>query len=303
MLKGREKLFMRGVLVMNSPSEEYKEDITIRIIKALEKGTAPWQKPWADSSPRNAVTGNLYHGFNAIILSVIGNELSENSDARWATLNQAASKGWTIKDGAKPTKIFVVIQPESKSEVNSRKRTFRKTFELYHASQINGIKSLPGRKHEAIMSNEMIERIIFNSSARILEGGNEAYYSPRGDVIRMPFRKSFDDTESYYSTLLHELVHWTGHSSRLERFFSWTTSREDYARKELVAEIASLMLTVEAGISLTEKHFESHSAYVKSWISLLKSDHDAIFKAEKDAKKAVNFILSFLDDKQENIAV
>ena len=213
---------------MNSPSEKYKEDITIRIIKALEKGTAPWQKPWADSSPRNAVTGNQYHGFNAIILSVIGNELSENCDSRWATINQAASKGWTIKDGARPTKIFVVIPPDDKrigATIKSRKRTFRKTFELFHASQINGIKSLPKRRQQTIMNNKMIERIIFNSSARILEGGNEAFYSPRGDVIRMPFRKFFDDTESYYSTLLHELVHWTGHSSRLERFFSWTTGK------------------------------------------------------------------------------
>ena len=114
-------------------------------------------------------------------------------------------------------------------------------------------------------------------------------------------------TESYYSTLLHELSHWTGHNSRLDRFFSWSfdINSEAYAREELVAEIASMFLTVETGIKQTQKHFENHMAYLNSWISLLKSDLNAIFKATQEAKKAVDFIMAFKDDtnEREEIAV
>ena len=91
---------------------------------------------------------------------------------------------------------------------------------------------------QQIISNEMIDKIVFKFSARIFEGGSEACYLPKSDLIRMPYKRDFDDMESYYSTLLHELVHWTGHSSRLERFFYWNNDSEDYAREELVAEIA-----------------------------------------------------------------
>ena len=130
---------------------------------------------------------------------------------------------------------------------------------------------------------------------------------PESDLIRMPRRNSFDDTESYYSTLLHELAHWTGHSSRLDRFFSWSFDKnsEAYAREELVAEIASMFITLETGIRQTQEHFDNHVAYIDSWISLLKSDPNAIFKATQEANKAVDFIMSFRDDlsEQEKIAI
>ena len=126
--------------------EQYKEDMTNRIIKALEKGTAPWQKPWTNNLPINAVTDNYYRGMNSIILAVKGYELSENQDPRWATKKQAESQGWSIKVGAKPTKINVLILPKKIKTysgfiirdvvVEDKKSAFRKTFKVYHASQI-----------------------------------------------------------------------------------------------------------------------------------------------------------------------
>ena len=284
--------------------ERYKEDMTNNIIKALERGTAPWQKPWSDNLPINAVTDNYYHGINSIILAVKGDELSENQDPRWATRKQAESQGWSIKSGAEPTKINVLILPE-KTKTRSRS-AFRKTFEVYHASQIRGIPSFEkfACPRQPVMSNEIIDEIVFKSSARIFEGGSRACYLPKSDIIRMPYKRDFDDTESYYSTLLHELAHWTGHSSRLNRFFSWSMNinSEAYAREELVAEIASMFLAVETVIRQTQEHFDNHVAYIDSWISLLKSDPNAIFQATQEAKKAVNFILSFQDDEQEKMS-
>ena len=293
--------------------EQYKEDITNRIIKALEKGTAPWQRPWSINLPINAVTNKYYRGMNSIILDIKGGEFSEEQeedrDQRWATQKQAESQGWSIKSGAEPTKIYVLIIPKKTKRHSDRlnrdvfvvdkKSAFTKIFEVYHASQIKGIPPLVKCCRQQVISNEMIDKIVFNASARIFEGGYEACYMHQSDVIKMPYKKYFNDTESYYSTLLHELVHWTGHSSRLERFFSWDRESEAYAREELVAEIASMMLTHEVGITLTQKHFYNHAAYVASWISLLKSDTNAIFKATEDAQKAVNFILAFQDDEEQ----
>ena len=292
-------------------NEQYKEDITNRIIKALEKGTAPWQQPWLNYLPINAVTDNYYHGINSIILALKGEELSGTQDPRWATQKQAESQGWAIKTGAKPTQINVLILPKKQRYiqgllnrnfvVDKKTSAFMKTFEVYHASQIQGIPSFIkiSRPRQQIISNEIIDKIIFNSSARIFEGGFEACYQPQNDLIKIPCKRYFDDTESYYSTLLHELVHWTGHSLRLARFLSCNKYSEAYAREELVAEIASMMLTCKAGITLTQKHFDNHAAYVDSWISLLASDNNAIFKATQDAQKAVNFILAFQDDEDD----
>ena len=296
---------------MSNMNKEYKLEITNKIIEALKKGTAPWQKPWHDDLPVNAVTGNHYHGVNSIFLAIEGSRLSEDCDPRWATKKQAESKGWLIKDGATATKIFVLILPK-KIIVHSgllgkdviicdKKYAIRRTFEVYHASQIQGISPFVSPKRKSVMNNRELDEIIFSSSVRIFEGGTEACYLPESDLIRMPYRSAFMDTESYYSTLLHELAHWTGHSSRLDRFFSWSfnKSSEAYAREELVAEIASMFITLETGIRQTQEHFDNHVAYIDSWISLLKADPNAIFKATQEANKAVDFIMSFRDDLSE----
>ena len=204
---------------MSLTDKNYREEITNKIIEALKRGAAPWQQTWSDNVLINAVTGNYYQGINSIILSVEGDRLSQDGDTRWATKKQAESKGWAIEDGAEPTEIFVLILPK-KNKIDSglldreiivgnKKSAFRKTFEVYHASQIRGISLFVKTKRKPVMSNEVLDRIVFYSSARIFEGGNEAYYSPRDDLIRMPYRHLFIDTESYYSTLLHELAHWT----------------------------------------------------------------------------------------------
>ena len=166
-------------------------------------------------------------------------------------------------------------------------------YALFHASQIKGIPAFAVRERGTVIDNRMIDKIIFNSSARVYEGGFEACYMPSDDVIRMPNKNYFSSTEGYYSTLLHELVHWTGHSSRLDRITLSSNNSEAYAREELVAEIASIFLTAELGITQTQEHFEQHAAYVNYWIRLLESDPNAIFAAAKEARKAANYILMF----------
>ena len=294
---------------MNNMTPNYREEITQKIIEVLKKGTAPWQRGWSqDCIPYNAVTGNPYNCVNSVILSIAGNEMSSDGDMRWATRNQAASRGWVIKSGEKPTRIDIYPKIDKKDKFGHlvkgsngeiAQTRIKRTVELYHASQMTGIPRSKGFTLRAIIDNDVIEEIIYNSSARIFERGNEAYYSPRDD-----FKRAFADTESYYSTLLHELSHWTGHEKRLKRFYSWSKdSEDDYAREELVAEIASMYLSAETGLKQTEKHLANHASYVATWIKLLENDTNAIFTASIEAKKAADFILSFKDEVKEKIAV
>ena len=281
-------------------TKDYKVEITDKLIKALEKGSAPWQQTWScESAPVNAVTGRYYQGTNSMILWYEAKNLSSDGDFRWATRNQVEKKGWRIKSGSRPVRISIMIIPDEEEGV--KQRPIRKTFEVYHASQICGMPKFIRRKNSYVMSNNEIEEIIYNSSARIFEGNLGASYSPREDLIRMPRKSSFEDTEGYYSTLLHELAHWTGHETRLERFYSWSLkreSKESYAREELIAEIASMFLSFETGISLKQDHFDNHAAYISSWISLLKSDPEEIFRAAREATKATNYILAFREVKK-----
>ena len=293
--------------------EEYRMEITEKIIEALENGTAPWQKPWLETyMPVNATTGKRYSGMNSILLSMKGDKLSENGDPRWATRKQAEKMVWLIKFGEKPLKISFFIMArksknggfkskrikfiESEDDKNKKSRPFWLQFDVYHASQIKGIPAFVAPntnfKREEI-NNRVIDKIIFNASARVYEGGDEAYYSPSSDIIRMPSKNYFSDTEGYYSTLLHELAHWTGHNSRLDRITSFDRRSASYAREELVAEIASMFLAAEFGIPQTQEHFGQHAAYINSWIKLLQSNSNVIFDVTKEAQKAANYILMF----------
>lgn len=280
---------------------EYRREITAKLVDALKNGTAPWQQPWKNElAPVNAVTGRRYNGMNSILLSMEGGRLSNNGDPRWMTAKQAGRKHWLVKSGAKPVTLVCIFfaKPNENDDtfVLEPNCPIRRIYQLYHASQIKGIPEYRIRNRDTIIiNNHVIDKILYNASARVYEGGDEAFYSPNADIIQIPSKRYFTDTEAYYSTLLHELVHWTGHHSRLDRGFYNHNSKE-YAREELVAEIASMFLTAELGVVQTQEHFEQHAAYVNSWIKMLKSNPNEIFNAANEARKAANYILKFRED-------
>ena len=105
----------------------------------------------------------------------------------------------------------------------------------------------------------------------------------------MPPFVSFEDAESYCSTLAHEMTHWTKHPSRLERDFGRKKfGDEGYAREELVAEIGAAFLCCDLGI--TPEPRDDHAAYLDHWLKVLKDDNRAIFQAAAHAQRAVDFL-------------
>lgn len=306
---------------MSSKNSKFLHEIVAEnIIKKLEKGTAPWQKPWNSNSPAfelpyNAITGNRYKGINS--LSLLS---SDREDPRWMTFNQASTNGWKVRKGEKASLIQFVkthelvtkrdeqgkpILDEKGNPVKAKiglNRAIITSAWVFNAQQIDGIEPLvkPDVKQFQWDSIQRAENIIQASGADIThKSGNRAYYSPALDSITMPMREQFDASDKYYATLLHELGHWTGHKDRLDRSMIGSFGTEGYAREELRAEIASMLIGQELNIGHDPGQ---HIAYVDSWIQILRDTPFEIHAAAADAEKILNYLLAF-EQKREIKAV
>jgi antirestriction protein ArdC len=166
---------------------------------------------------------------------------------------------------------------------------------VFNGEQIKGIPEWKEAYGEKIAAQqwtpiERAEMILADSQADIQHGGNEAYYKPSTDQIRLPKPEQFDAAAKYYATALHELGHWSGHESRLDRKMTDNFGSPEYAREELRAEIASLMIGSELNIG---HDFGQHAAYVDNWIEVLEKEPNEIYKASADAQKIFDFVLGF----------
>ena len=142
-------------------------------------------------------------------------------------------------------------------------------------------------------TSQKAERILLESGADIRHGGNEAFYDRTDDYIQVPERGQFSSQANYYATALHELEHWTGHPSRLNREASGDVRSESYAKEELAAEITSMFVSAETGIPQTQEHFDNHAAYVDYWVKAVKEDPNALSRAVNQAQKASEEILKY----------
>ena len=293
--------------MISSKAQEYRDELVKKLCDAMEQGTAPWQRTWTDGdAPFNAVSGRSYHGINSINLAVQSQALGHAEDPRWCTFDQAKEKGWHVKPGEKGTHIEFykfdekpkvdefgdpVLDADGKQEVE--KSVLVRNYVVFHASQIEGITPYEAKARNPIETSEKAERILNESGAEIRQGGNEAFYNQAGDYIQVPERDQFKSQADYYSTALHELGHWTGHPSRLNRETSSDINSETYAKEELVAEITSMFVSAETGIPQTQEHFDNHAAYVDHWVKAIKEDPNALFKAVNQAQKASEEILKY----------
>lgn len=291
--------------MISSKAQEYRDELVKKLCDAMEKGTAPWQKTWTDGdAPFNAVSGRPYHGINSINLALQSQSLGHAEDPRWLTYDQAKEKGWHVKPGERGTHVEFykfdekpkvdefgdpVLDEDGKQEVE--KSVLVRNYVVFHASQIEGISPYVPKARNPIETSEKAERILKESGAEIRHGGNEAFYSLTGDYIQVPERGQFKTQADYYSTALHELSHWTGHPSRLNRETSSDMNSETYAKEELVAEISSMFVSAETGIPQTQEHFDNHAAYVDHWVKAIKEDPNALFRAVNQAQKASEEIL------------
>jgi antirestriction protein ArdC len=126
------------------------------------------------------------------------------------------------------------------------------------------------------------------AGATVNHGGNSAFFTPSHDFIQMPHLEQFHNENSYSSTLLHELTHWSGAKTRLARDMSGRFGSTAYAKEELIAELGSVFLCSSLGIEIDT---QQHAAYLQSWIKGLKEDNQFLFKSAASAQRAHNYLL------------
>lgn len=284
----------------NIKNDPYQE-ITDKIIAALEAGTAPWVKPWAScGSPRNAISGHEYRGINTVLLA-----MTPFTSPLWLTFKQAQDVGANVRKGEHGTRI-VLFKPFKVKDVNasgddgeSVEKTIPllRTFTVFNASQIDNLPEKysvqPKPAIDQFADNAEAERLL--AQANIKHGSNRACFIPSIDEIHMPDKMEFKSVPDYYSVGLHELTHWTGPKTRLARDFSGRFGDSAYAFEELIAELGAAFLCAHCGIDGQLQH----ASYIASWIKVLKGDKKAIFTASSAARKAAEYLIGKVEPELE----
>jgi antirestriction protein ArdC len=282
-----------------------EDRVTEAILHQLEAGVRPWTQPWAGGGGITLpvrVTGEPYRGVNVIMLWIRSVSAGFRGD-RWMTYNQAKALGAQVRKGETGAYIVKYGQtPIENEDGEERFRPFLRGYTVFNTDQIDGLPAdlatppaPPLNTNPDLAWDTALEDVLSRTGTDVSWTGNSAYYSPKPDHIRMPARELFRDTEQAYSTLLHELVHWTGHEARLNRDFRNT--RDAYAREELVAELGAAFLGAHFGFR--PDHIEDHAAYLDHWITVLRSDSRAILQAASKAQAACDHILLLVADRPD----
>lgn len=273
------------------------EMITERIIEQLENGVIPWQKPWSGThnGAYNRISNKPYSLLNQMILKHNG---------EYATFKQWSDLGGKIRKGEKSEVVtFWKIQPYEDENENGEKVIKQipllRYYNVFHISQVDGVEPKEQLKISDLEPIEEAEKIktdyMNREHLKIFEKvTNDAFYLPIQDYIQVPCKEQYQDIEEFYSTLFHEMIHSTGHKSRLNRPDMQGIVRhgsEKYSKEELTAELGSAMIINILGIE-TEKSFKNSSGYIQDWLQVLKNDNKFIVSASSKAEKAVKYILN-----------
>ena len=269
-------------------------EVTSRIIAEMEKGVIPWKKPWiASGKCVSHATGKPYSLLNQMLLGKPG---------EYVTFNQCQQAGGRIKKGAKSQMVVFWKWIEQEDEETGEKKEvpFLRYFNVFHIDQCEGLTAkyiqplpaLPEDLPETKIAEDVIYEYLSREGVKLAhEQGDRAFYRPSTDEVVLPIRKQFISTAEYFSTAFHELVHSTGHKTRLDRlektaFFG----TEAYSKEELIAEIGAAALVNHSGLE-TAHTLKNNAAYIQNWLTVLKNDKRFIVSAAGKAEKAVHLIL------------
>lgn len=280
--------------------QDIAQIVTDQIIEALENGVAPWRKPWTVEGPTFPLRhcGTPYKGMNVILLWLAAHK-EGYTGSHWLTFNQVRKYGGRLEN-AKGKGVKVVfykpLKVKDKATGEDRVIPMLRSYTVFNQDLCKG---LPERFEPAAtvepsfsVDREIYSALVDSNGANVSHGGSVAAYNPVLDSIRMPNEDRFESAGSYYATLAHELAHWTGHKSRLDRNLSGSFGTADYAFEELVAEISSAMVCSRLGIGGTAAQIEANAAYIGSWLKKLKSDKRYILRAAKLAGDACEYLVS-----------
>lgn len=278
--------------------------VTTQIIADLQRGVRPWTRPWDSADPAQVVTRPLRHnlipysGINVLLLWARAMEAGYDR-AIWMTFRQALELGACVRKGEKGATIVYAnrisrTEQDDDGQDIERQVAFLKAYRVFNVAQIDGLpESFAPPPLQQLPESERITRadVFFQATGASLIHGEGAYYRTDLDHIALPPFGAFHSAHDYYATLAHEMVHWTGHTSRLDRDLGRKASGDaGYAREELVAELGAAFLCADLGLELTPR--ADHAEYLGHWLEVLDGDKRAIFSAAAHAQRAVDYLKS-----------
>lgn len=278
--------------------------VTNDIIARLEDGAGGWTQPWfnigTSGSPTSLSSGKSYRGINWVILMMAQQDKGYASN-QWGTFKQWLSLGTEdapvcVRKGEKSTPVFLWkpgTKPGEKrkqEDPNAKPYLLALTFNVFNREQVGG---LPAEVAPSTVLNEherwdQADAYFRTIGANVTEDGDRAYYAPANDRIAVPSLGQFLNPDHFYTTMAHEHAHWTGHASRLNRDLHGRFGSDAYAAEELIAELSAAFWGAQMGLAPAIR--QDHAAYLKSWLSVLKSDHKAIVTAASKAQAAVDHL-------------
>lgn len=275
-------------------------EVTNQIVAMLDKGVVPWRSPilgrGTAGHPKNLESRKQYRGINVFLLAFSA-YMHGYQSACWLTFNQAKAKGGTVRKGEKSSMVVFWKQYETTDKETGEAKMIPvlRYFNVFNVEQTDGIAipdAVPFVPND-IQPLEAAEAIIkgYIDGPVIEHGGHQAYYRPGTDTVRMPEPSRFTSAEEYASTKLHECVHSTGHSKRLDRGLDTNPQpfgSPDYGREELIAEMGAAFLCGEAGIRPAV--IENQAAYIGGWLKQLKQDKKLVIAAAGAGQKAADWI-------------
>ena len=282
------------------------QTVTDTVIEQLEAGAVPWVQPWGRPDcktpaglPTNGDTGRTYSGVNILLLWGAAID-TQRTTQTWLTYKQAQKLGGQVRKGETGTTICYadsfIPKAEKQRAIESGEDPsrigFLKRYTVFNADQCEGLSDEFYKGVEPLPEAQSIpiaEKLIAATGANFNIGGDKAFYSSRHDCIQVPPQPAYFEQINYYRTCFHELGHWTGHKSRLDRPLGNKFGSHAYAREELTAEMSTAFVCAALGIVPTVRHTD----YLANWLQVLKEDKRAIFRAASLASKAADYILAF----------
>jgi antirestriction protein ArdC len=281
------------------------QHITDKIVSAIERGAGDFRLPWHRSAgsilrPVNIASKKAYRGVNVVALWAYAEEFGYSSGV-WGTYRQWAEAGVQVRKGEKAA--FVVFYKELEfaadpetGDAETATRLFARATPVFAAEQVDSYQApvSDATPPTIITPIEQAEAFVAATGASINHGGGRAFYRPSTDSIQLPPRETFIGTptsspaESYYSTLCHELTHWTSAEPRCNRQLGKRFGDQAHAMEELVAELGAAFLC--ADLRITDDPRADHAQYIASWLAVLKGDKKAIFTAASKASEAAAFL-------------
>jgi len=267
--------------------------ITDRILELMEEHGTNWCRPWKTRGkaqpmglPYSMSTGDAYQGINSVLLWS-----ADYDNLRWGTYKAWQAKDAQVRKGQKGTQViwWNVIEKKNEDSGKVEKIPCLKVFSVFNAEQCDNVPEEKMPEPLPIPErNARVDEFIAGTGADVREDPNRAFFIPSADFIAVPDIAQFKDVEAYYSTLLHELTHWSGHKSRLDRDMTGRFGSQGYAKEELIAELGSVFLCADLGVE--DQPQANHAKYLNSWMQALKDDKKLIISAASKAKKAVKFL-------------